>query len=99
MVKASVDIADEIVRLLGGERGLARLKVHDITEHARGISAFVGRDPLFAVVVIIKTEGGFTLSLQSLLPPIRYSSYEVPAKHLKAALRMELQRRKGGGKM
>ena len=99
MVKTTVNIAAEIVRLLGGERGLARLRIHRITEHARGISAFVGRDPLYAVLVIIKTDGGFTLSLQSLLPPIGYSSYEVPGQHLKAALRMELQRRKGGGKM
>ena len=93
MVKA-LQVADEIVRLLGGEQGLSRLRIHDIAEHERGISAFVGTNPMRAVLVIMKSEGGFTLTVQTLSPPIKHSTYEVPANYLKAALRMELKQRR-----
>lgn len=96
MVKASIQIADEIVRLLGGERGLSRLKMYDITEHDKGLSAFIGRDPILAVVVITKTTNGFTLTVQSILPPISYSSKEVSANHLKLAIQRELRHQRKG---
>lgn len=101
MVKASIKVADEIVRLLGGEKGLSRLGLHDITEFGDGLSAFVQgsynrkeKTPR-AVVVIRRVGANFSFTIQTILPPIRSCNYEVKAKHLKPALRMELWRLKG----
>ena len=95
MLKA-LQVADEIVGLLGGERGLARLGIHSVQEFEDGISAFVkSKASDIAVVVIRKAGKGYTIAIQTLLPPIRFSSYEVKGKYLKSALRMELWRRKG----
>lgn len=95
MVKAQLKVADEIVRLLGGERGLQRLRIGNVKEFPDGISCFAqGQLVLFACIVIRKSDHGFVLSVQTLEPPIRYASYEVKPKHLKAALRLEIFRQK-----
>lgn len=101
MVKESIKVADEIVTLLGGEKGLTRLGLHSLREFEDGVSAFVigaikrGEITDRAVVVIRRVGSNYSVTIQTILPPIRSCQYEVKPKYLRSVLRMELWRRKG----